>query len=221
MPIINHQSPIINHHWVMASHPKTARTDHEVLDLIERRWSPRAFDPAKDVSQAELFRLFEAARWAPSAGNEQPWRFVAASRLRSPDAFAALLSSLKTKNSAWAEAAPVLVLVAVEDPQGVERPPGARRGAWYDAGQAVGFLTLQATAMGLSIRQMEGFDAARAREACAVPATFAPAVVMAIGYAGDPDTLSIESHRSSERQPRSRRPVSTFVFDGVWDKKFS
>lgn len=204
----------------MVLHPKTARTDHEVLDLIERRWSPRAFNPAKDVSQAELFRLFEAARWAPSAGNEQPWRFVAASRHRSPEAFAALLSSLKTKNSAWADAAPVLVLVAVQDPQGVEGSASARTGAWYDAGQAVGFLTLQATAMGLSIRQMEGFDAARAREACAVPASFAPAVVMAIGYAGDPDRLTSESHRSSERQPRSRKPLQEVVFDGTWDRTF-
>jgi nitroreductase len=205
----------------MEPHPKTARTDHQILDLIERRWSPRAFDSAKDVSQAELFRLFEAARWAPSAGNEQPWRFVAASRQRSPEAFAALLLSLKAKNRAWAEAAPVLVLVAVQDPQGVERSPASRVGAWYDAGQAVGFLTLQATAMGLSIRQMEGFDAERAREACVVPVEFAPAVIMAIGYAGDPDALAIESHRSSERQPRSRRPVADIVFDSVWDRRFT
>ena len=205
----------------MVFHPKRARTDHEVIDLIERRWSPRAFDPAKDVSQAELFRLFEAARWAPSAGNEQPWRFVAASRHRSPEAFAALLLALTAKNRSWAEAAPILVLVAVQNPSSGESAASLRASAWYDAGQAVGFLTLQATAMALSIRQMEGFDAARAREACAVPAAFAPAVVMAIGYAGDPDTLSIESHRSSERQPRSRRPVAEFVFDGIWDKKFS
>ena len=205
----------------MVFHPKTARTDHEVIDLIERRWSPRAFDPAKDVSQAELLRLFEAARWAPSAGNEQPWRFVAASRHRSPEAFGALLLSLKAKNRAWAEAAPVLVLVAVQNPPGGESAASVRASAWYDAGQAVGFLTLQATAMGLSIRQMEGFDAGRAREACTVPAAFAPAVVMAIGYAGDPDTLSIESHRSSERQPRSRKPLRELLFDGVWDRTFS
>ena len=201
-------------------HPKTARTDHEVIDLIERRWSPRAFDPGKDISPAALFRLFEAARWAPSASNEQPWRFVAASRLRSPDAFAALLSSLSTKNRAWAAAAPVLVLVAVHDQRAEQAGSNSRASAWYDAGQAVGFMTLQATAMGLSIRQMEGFDSTRAREACAVPASFTPAVVMAIGYAGDPDSLSIESHRSSERQPRTRRPVSEFVFDGQWDKRF-
>jgi nitroreductase len=204
----------------MDSHPKTARTDHDVIDLIERRWSPRAFDPAKDVSQAELFRLFEAARWAPSASNEQPWRFVSASRSRSPGAFAALLSSLKTKNRAWAEAAPVLVLVAVHEARPGEAGANPRASAWYDAGQAVGFMALQATSMGLSIRQMEGFDVARAREACAVPASFMPAVVMAIGYAGDPESLAIESHRSSERQPRTRRPVGEFVFNGLWGKIF-
>src|SRR5262249_6832178 len=204
----------------MTSHPKRARTDHEVIDLIERRWSPRAFDPARDVSQRELLRLFEAARWAPSASNEQPWRFVAATRLRSPAAFAALLLSLRPKNRAWAEAAPVLVLVVVQDGQTGEGSMSARTGAWYDAGQAVGFMTLQATAMGLSVRQMEGFDAARAREACAVPSSFTPAVVMAIGYEGDPESLAIESHRSSERQPRTRRPVTEIVFDGVWGKSF-
>ena len=140
---------------------------------------------------------------------------------RSPEAFAALLSSLKAKNRAWAAAAPVLVLVAVRTRQASRARRAPNAGAWYDAGQAVAFLTLQATAMGLSMRQMEGFDRARAREACVVPAAFEPAVVMAIGYAGDPDTLSIESHRVAERQPRSRRPVADFVFDGVWDKKFS
>ncbi len=205
----------------MDVHPKTARTDHEILDLIERRWSPRAFDASKDVTETDLFRLFEAARWAPSAGNEQPWRFVSTSRARSSEAFGSLLLSLAKKNRAWAEAAPVLVLVAVQEGRMADGAVLPRASAWYDAGQAVGFLTLQATAMGLSIRQMEGFDAARAREACAVPELFTPAIIMAIGYAGDPESLAIESHRSSERQPRTRRPVSEIVFDGSWGKTFS
>lgn len=201
----------------MAPHPKTASPDHEILEVIQRRWSPRAFDPGKDVAREELLRLFEAARWAPSAGNEQPWRFVAASRRRSPDAFAALLASLQTKNQAWADAAPVLVLVAVNQARPLGEEPTA---AWYDAGQAVAFLTLQATSMGLSVRQMEGFDRARARDAFAVPPAFAPAVVMAIGHAGDPEALTIEKHRAAERQPRSRRPIAEFVFDGVWGRQF-
>jgi nitroreductase len=197
------------------SHPKTARPDHEILDVIQRRWSPRAFDSDRDVAREDLLRLFEAARWAPSAGNEQPWRFVASSRRHSPEAFAALLSSLLPKNRAWADVAPVLVLVAVNEAREPGYSPSA---AWYDAGQAVAFLTLQATSMGLSVRQMEGFDTARAREVCAVPVTYAPAVVMAIGYAGDPSALSIEKHRDAERQPRSRRPVGEFVFEDAWGR---
>jgi hypothetical protein len=84
----------------------------------------------------------------------------------------------------------------------------------------VGFLTLQATAMGLSMRQMEGFDHERARTACNVPAAFEPAVVMAIGYAGDPDALPVETHRHAELQPRERRPIGEFVFGETWGRGF-
>jgi nitroreductase len=199
-----------------SDHPKTARTDHDVIDLIARRWSPRAFDSTKDVTRAELLRLFEAARWAPSGQNEQPWRFVVIVRRESPTAFEALLAALLPKNRSWAEAAPVLVLVAVDE----TRKYGPSAGAWYDAGQAVAFLTLQATAMRLSVRQMEGFATAAAREACNVPASFTPAVIMAIGYAGDPDALPHESHRVAERQPRTRRALSEFVFDTEWGRAF-
>jgi nitroreductase len=199
-----------------SDHPKTARTDHDVIDLIARRWSPRAFDSTKDVTRAELLRLFEAARWAPSGQNEQPWRFVVIVRRESPTAFEALLAALLPKNRSWAEAAPVLVLVAVDE----TRKYGPSSGAWYDAGQAVAFLTLQATAMRLSVRQMEGFLTASAREACNVPAPFTPAVIMAIGYAGDPEALPHESHRVAERQPRTRRPLSEFVFDTEWGRAF-
>ena len=202
----------------MPAHPKTARTDHEILEVIQQRWSPRAFDASKPLERADLLRLFEAARWAPSAGNEQPWRFVATVRDQSGAAFAALLDALLPKNRSWAEAAPVLVLVAVETTNRWSAEP--RFSAWYDAGQAVGFLTLQATAMGVSVRQMEGFDRDRARAACHVPDAFLPAVVMAIGYAGDPERLPVESHRQAERQPRTRRPLGEFVFESEWGRPF-
>ncbi len=202
----------------MADHPKAAQADHEILDVIRHRWSPRAFDATRDVSRADLLRLFEAARWAPSSLNEQPWRFVACERRRSPEAFAALLGSLTGRNREWAEAAPVLVLVALRVTLEHNEAPNAH--AWYDAGQAVGFLALQATAMGLSIRQMEGFDHDRAGDVCGVPAPFEPAVVMAIGYAGDPGTLSSERHRDAEMKPRIRRPISDFVFADRWGAQF-
>ena len=131
------------------SHPKTARPDHPILDVIRDRWSPRAFDPARAVSRDELLRLFEAARWAPSSGNEQPWRFVVTARTDMPDAFDALARSLTGRNPVWARAAPVLVLVAVST--GDATPATTHSHACYDAGQAVGFLLMQATAMGLSV----------------------------------------------------------------------
>jgi nitroreductase len=200
------------------TNPKHAASDHEIHDLIRRRWSPRAFDASRDVSRADLLRLFEAARWAPSSLNEQPWRFVVTERTRTPDAFAALLGTLTGRNALWAEKAPVLVLVALRrNYQGHEVP---NESAWYDAGQAVALLVIQATAMGLSVRQMEGFDRPRAREAMHVPAEFEPAVAMAIGYAGDPDSLPLEKHRHAERTPRTRRPVSGSVFDGQWGNEF-
>src|ERR1051326_3451712 len=165
---------------IMSSHPKTARADHDILDVIRDRWSPRAFDPTRAVARADLLRLFEAARWAPSSLNEQPWRFVVADRAGTPEAFDQLAASLPGRIPLWAHAVPLLVLVAVRATLG--RNESANLHAWYDAGQAVGFLTLQATSIGLGVRQMEGFDREKAREACAVPAPFEPAVLMAIGY---------------------------------------
>jgi nitroreductase len=202
----------------MSSHPKTARADHEILDVIRRRWSPRAFDPARTVARADLLRLFEAARWAPSSGNEQPWRFVVADRAGAPASFAALAGSLTGRNPLWAHAVPTLVLVAVRAT--LESNDAANQHAWYDAGQAVAFLTLQATSIGLAVRQMEGFDHEQARQACAVPAPFEPAVLMAIGYSGDPESLTYDKHRAAERAPRSRKPLTDFVFGGTWGREY-
>jgi nitroreductase len=198
-------------------HPKHAATDHDVLDVIRRRWSPRAFDPSRAIDAADLRSLFEAARWAPSSFNEQPWRFLVADRWRDPEAFAALDAALHPFNQVWARQAPVLVMVAASP--GLTRTGGLNRHAWYDTGQAVGFLTLQATSLGLGVRQMEGFDRDAARAAFGVPPEFEPVVVMAIGYAGDPDSLSTERHRLAERQPRQRQPVAAFTFEGRWGRE--
>jgi nitroreductase len=197
-------------------HPKIARPDHEILDVIRERWSPRAFDADRDVADADLRTLFEAARWAPSSRNEQPWRFVVARRRQSPDAFAAMLASLTRKNQAWAASVPVLLVVAVRTTHEIDDIVNSH--AYYDAGQAVAFLTLQATAQGLSTRQMQGFDPDAVRAACQMPEIYEPAIVMAVGYAGDPSALTIEHHRADEAQPRSRRAIREFVFDGTWDR---
>jgi nitroreductase len=196
------------------THPKIARADHPILDEIRKRWSPRAFDAARPVPDAELLRLFEAARWAASSYNEQPWRFVVADRERARETWDALHEALLGKNPLWAAAAPVFVLVAVR--RTLERNEQHNAHAWYDTGQAVSLLTIQATAQGLGIRQMQGFDADAACRACGVPSEFEAAVVMAVGYPGNPESLDVEAHREAERKPRQRRPIVEFVFDGRW-----
>jgi len=201
------------------THPKHASSEHEILDVIRQRWSPRAFDAERDVSAADLRTMFEAARWAPSSSNEQPWRFVVATRSATPDAFAQLLGALTGSTPAWAQHAPLLVLVATSTKLTLTRT--LNQSAWYDTGQAVAFLTLQATGLGLGVRQMEGFDRDKARAACDVPADFLPVVVMAIGYPGDPDTLASERHRLAERQPRTRNSIESFVFEGTWGREFT
>jgi nitroreductase len=200
------------------SHPKHADPSHDILDVIRERWSPRAFDPSRDVALDDLKRLFEAARWAPSSFNEQPWRFVVGDRRRDTPAFASILDTLDASNRAWAQHAPVLVVVAVR--LTLTRTGAANQNAWYDAGQAVGFLTLQATSVGLAIRQMEGFDRAAVARACGVPADFEAIVVMAIGYAGEPAQLASEKERAAEIRPRLRQPISAFVFSGRWGQSF-
>lgn len=200
------------------THPKHAAADHDVLDLIRERYSPRAFDVTRPVLLADLWRLFEAARWAPSSRNEQPWRFIVAHRDHSPEAHQALFGALRPGNQLWANAAPVLILAAVQ--MNVEQTGEANRHAYYDTGQAVAYLTLQAQSQGLALRQMEGFDHDSARAVCRVPDAFEPAVVMAVGYPGSPDTLTNEKHRALEVTPRRRRSASEFVFNGVWNTTF-
>ena len=200
------------------THPKHAAADHEVLALIRERWSPRAFDAARSVSLDDLWRLFEAARWAPSSRNEQPWRFVLTHREHSPGAYQQLFSALGGSNQSWASTAPALILAAVQ--LVVEQTGETNRHAYYDAGQAVAYLTIQAQSQGLGIRQMEGFSHAIAREVCQVPDGFEPAVVMAVGYPGSPDTLASDKHRAAEVAPRRRRKASDFVFDGAWGRSF-
>jgi len=202
----------------MSSHPKTARADREVIDLILRRWSPRAFDPERSVSRDDLLRLFEAARWAPSSGNEQPWRFIVVDRHDSPTEFSAITDSLTGRNPLWATSVPTFVVVVVRTT--LERNDAVNRHAWYDTGQAVGFLVLQATSMGISTRQMEGFDREKAGVACTLPEGFEVAVIMAVGYAGDPSTLQYDKHREAENAPRSRKAVADFVFGGAWGREY-
>lgn len=193
---------------------KTAETDHRVLPVIEQRWSPRSF-AGRDVEQEKLRSAFEAARWAPSCFNEQPWRYVVARRSER-EAFERLAGCLRPGNS-WAKSAPVLILsVAAEDFSANGKP---NRHAVHDVGLATAHFVLQATALDLVVHQMAGFDRDLAREAASVPAGFEPVTMMAVGYPGKPEALS-EELRQKDLAPRKRRPQSEFVFGGTWERGF-
>jgi nitroreductase len=188
---------------------KLASTDFPVHPLIQRRWSPRAFAD-RPVEPEKLLSLLEAARWAPSSGNGQPWRFLLG--VRGTQAHTALVEVLKEGNASWAAQAPVLML-AVAKMTTSSGHPNAH--AFYDVGLAVMNLTLQATALDLYVHQMGGFYPERARQRFAIPEDFEPVTAIAIGYLGDPEMLD-EKNRERERNPRSRRPLSEFVFEGRW-----
>src|SRR5881394_2967613 len=128
---------------------------HPIHELLRRRWSPRAFDPNKPVESEKLRACFEAARWAPSSFNEQPWSFIVATRDK-PQEYAKLLACLVEKNQSWARSAPVLMIGATSLLWARNGKPN--RHAFYDLGQAVAHLTVQATAQGLYLHQMAGFS---------------------------------------------------------------
>jgi len=188
----------------------------EIDELLEKRFSPYSFS-SRAVEAEELRRLFEAARSAPSSYNEQPWRFVVVTR-QDTEAFTRLLETLAGKNREWAQHAPVLVLsVAKLDFTHSGKP---NRHAWYDVGQAVAYLTLQATALGLYVHQMAGFDAAKARQLLGIPQGYEPVAMMALGYLRDSESMQ-EVTRQHDRPRRARKPLESLAFDGIWGNPWS
>ncbi|HEV3258572.1 MAG TPA: nitroreductase family protein [Gemmataceae bacterium] len=190
---------------------KRAATDHPVYDLIAARWSPYAFAD-RPVAAADLRSLFEAARWAPSSYNEQPWSYIVATR-DDPEAFGLLLSCLVEGNQAWAKAAPVLALGCTS--LNFQRNGQPNAAAVHDLGLGSGNLVLEATARGLVVHQMIGILPDRAREVYQVPQGVQPLTGLAIGYAGDPAALP-EHLRARDAARRPRKPLAAFVYSGKW-----
>jgi len=189
---------------------KPALTDHPVHDLIRHRWSPRAFAD-KPVEPAVLASLFEAARWAPSSNNEQPWAYLVATKDNAED-FAKMLSVLVEFNAGWAKSAPVLVIAVSR----LNFPNGnPNRNAFYDTGAASALLSLEATERGLFVHQMAGFDPAKAKQVFEIPADCEAIAAMAIGYPGDPGSLP-QKLQEREHAPRTRKPLTEFVMSGRW-----
>jgi len=189
---------------------KAAQTRQPVHELIGSRWSPRAFSD-REVSPEHLIALLEAARWAASCYNEQPWRFIVAQKSH-PETYDKLLGSLVEFNQMWARSAPVLMLTIAKKTFTHNGTPNQY--ALHDAGMALGNLAVQATALGLSAHFMAGFNHSVARTAFQIPDDFELGAVAAIGYAGDPESLP-ENLRPGELAPRTRKPLSELVYTGL------
>lgn len=179
--------------------------------LLAKRRSLRAFAPSP-VDPATLATLLEAARWAPSSMNEQPWTFIVATQQNRPG-FERLLGCLLEYNFRWAQYAPVLMLSVARLTFASNGAPNAH--ALYDLGQAVAHLTFQANSLGLTVCQMAGFDVEKTRHTFSIPSDHEPLSVSAIGYPGDPADLP-EKLRAKQFTPRVRKPFEDFVFESSW-----
>ena len=186
---------------------RAAETSQPIHDLLSQRWSPRAFDAAVEVPDVALTAMLEAARWAPSANNTQPWKFIVA-RKGTPE-HDTVVTNLLGFNQTWANQAPVLIVncAAVDGSDGAPN-----RFASYDLGQSVAYLCAQAHHDGFYAHQMGGFRQAELAEAFAIPAPFVPLTVTAIGALGGPEMLSSDELREREMQPRTRKPLDEMVF---------
>ena len=187
-----------------------APADHPLLDAIAVRRSPRAFDPDRPLAEADLLPLLEAARWAASSSNLQPWRLAWA--LRGDPAFARLLACLNTGNAAWAHRAGALLLGCAV----AAKPDGSPNGhAGHDLGAALAQLAIQAAATGIGAHAIGGFDREAARRALHVPEGVDPVTAVALGWPGDPALLD-EGRRAKELAPRTRLPLAEVAPRGGW-----
>jgi len=190
---------------------KPAPSAFPVHELIRERWSPRAF-AEKPVPEEVLRSIFEAARWAPSSYNEQPWAYIVATE-GDKDNFAKVLSVLVEFNVNWAKSAPVLAIAVAELAFANNNSPN--RNAQYDTGAATALLSVEATARGLAVHQMAGFDPEKARQVFGIPPGWEAIAAIAIGYPGDPASLP-QPLKDRELAPRTRKPIAEFVMAGHW-----
>jgi len=196
---------------------KTALTSVPLHDLIANRWSPRAIAANKAVSKTDLLALLEAARWSPSCYNDQPWRFVVFDKSTDLARWEMALSVLVEKNQLWAKNAPILILsVAMAN---FTRNGAPNRWSSYDTGAASISLSLQATALGLVVHQMGGFDASKARELFGLPEDCRPMAMLAVGYQCEMDGLA-DDFKAEEAAERRRNPLAEQFFAGQWGVGF-
>ncbi len=192
---------------------KNARTDSPIVPLLAERFSTRAFDPDRPVLFGSLLSLFEAARWAPSCFNDQPWRFIFWNRFYDREGWGKAFDCLTPGNRLWARNAQILVATLARDHFSHDRSPN--RWGEHDTGMATMALLVEAQAQGLAAHVMGGFDPEGLRTEFAIPGDFTPMSMIAVGYAGSPSLLDPEL-AAREATERTREPLDRILFEGGW-----
>jgi nitroreductase len=194
---------------------KKAKTQYPINDLIEKRWSIRAFDPDKQVTKEQILSLCEAARWAPSCANEQSWYFIILDKFTNIDSWQKGLNCLTERNQLWVKNAPVVIIALSAE----KFRANSLINNWtkFDTGAACMNIYLQAISMGLAAHPMAGFDAEKIRINLNIPENISPTAVIAIGYQTDYEILN-ETFHKQEKSERTRLPLNNNFFDGEWEK---
>jgi len=190
---------------------KLAQTKYPIHDLLRRRWSPRAF-AERPVEPAALRILLEAARWAPSCYNEQPWFFLVATKDNKAE-YDRMLGCLVEFNRSWAKTAPVLMISVASVKFSRNAKPN--RHGYHDVGLAAENMVIQGMSMGIYTHQMGGFDVDKTRQTYSIPEGYDPVAAIALGYPGDPKSLP-EDLAKRELEPSPRKATKEFVFTGRW-----
>jgi len=188
---------------------KKASSSVDLHPIIAERWSPRSFDGTAEMSVPDLTALIEAARWAPSSNNSQPWRFVIARR--GDHHFAQLVETMAGFNKMWAPKAAALIFVLANT---VNDDGSPRIAALYDAGLAASLLTVEAHHRGLAVHQIGGFDQEQAKSAFNIPANLTPIVILAVGKQAPAEELEDSTLLERETADRVRKPLDELIIGG-------
>ena len=197
---------------------KKIETKVSIHELIAARWSGRAYDAEKFLSREAIISLVEAARWAPSCFGDQPWRFIVFDKATNNAAWDKALNCLAEGNQGWAKDAPLLLLACADSVLSQNGKPN--RWGQYDTGAAALNLSLQATALGLMVHQMGGFDAEKTRTEFAIPEQYTPMAMMSVGYQLAEDAIP-ENIKEREYNPRARNTLDENFFEGTWGDPIS
>lgn len=190
---------------------KPIKSKYKLHDILNNRYSPRAFEN-KAVEAGKIEHILEAARWSPSASNDQPWRFVTGIKNQN-DYYNIIFDSLVEFNQLWCKNVHVLILLLGEK----KLPKTQKENVYYayDTGQAAAHMTFQASAEGLYVHQIGGFDKNKLIKDLNIPGNYDPIAIMAVGYIGNPDELH-ENLKRIEYSPRERKNLDQIIFRGKW-----